>query len=200
MPSPRIPLSWIILIAVIIVFGFFGYQIFQAAIKSDGVSPYTNEKSIQMERILRETPPPMNEYEHRATDAHVTHSMEASHDSVVEMPSVPGQTERDLRATRQVMETPPDVAYATPVSQDPLEGDVHSSSEFGDNLRHPEQMIEVHPPMGSMRMIQSGVASDKSFQGINNAIPYSPEMAQNGGEFMDGIMAFEDEGAAYATL
>jgi hypothetical protein len=111
------------------------------------------------------------------------------------MPVVVGQTEEDLRDTRPVSETPPTVQYAEPEAQDPLEGTVNGESEFGDTLRHPEQMIEMQPPLGSMRVPASGLGSDKGSVGGNLSVQYAPEMAQNGGEFMHGIMAFDGSDA-----
>jgi len=65
------------------------------------------------------------------------------------------------------------------------------SSEFGNNFRHPEQMIEMRPPSSMESAMQSQIASERSGPGTNNAVGFAPEMAQNGGEFMRGIGAFD---------
>jgi hypothetical protein len=106
------------------------------------------------------------------------------------MPVVVGQTETDLRATRQVSETPPSIKYPEPEAKDPMEDVVNSESEFGDNLRHPEQTIEILPPMGSLRTM-SADAEDMPSMGGHESVQYGAEMAHNGGEFMSGIFAFD---------
>ena len=121
------------------------------------------------------------------------------------VPEVVGQTEEDLRATRPVSETPPTVTYGEPEAQDPMEGTsgINMESEFGDNLRHPEQMVEIAPPMGTMRVSASGLGSDAPPKaGGNRPVNYSPELAQNGSEFMSGIFAFDgsDDGIGYSMV
>jgi hypothetical protein len=86
------------------------------------------------------------------------------------------------------METPPSIEYPDPEAIDPMEQVVNSESEFGDNLRHPEQTIEMQPPIGSLRAISS---DEPPSMGGNESVQYSPELAQNGGEFMSGIFAFD---------
>ncbi len=111
----------------------------------------------------------------------------------LQTPQIPAQTPEDVKATRQVSSTPPTIQYSEPESSDPLEGTVHAESEFGDNLRHPEQTIEIMPPMGSQRVAinQSGLGADHASMGGNQGISYGPEMGQNGGEFMQGIFAYD---------
>ena len=121
----------------------------------------------------------------------------------VPVPQVPAQVEEDLRHDEPLYQTPPDVEYGEPEHMDPHEGPVHSMSEFGDNLRHPEQMIEVAPPLGTSRIVPAGLGSEKSAPGGNRSSEYAPEMAQNGGEFMSGIMAFDGSdggGIAYSMI
>lgn len=124
-------------------------------------------------------------------------------DERVPIPEVPAQTMQELQEDEPLRRTPPDVEYGEPHSLDPQEGPVHSVSEFGDNLRHPEQMIEVAPPLGSSRIMPAGLGSEKTAPGANRLSDYSPEMAQNGGEFMSGIMAFDgsdDSGIGYSMI
>jgi hypothetical protein len=75
-------------------------------------------------------------------------------------------------------------------------------AEFGSNLRHPEQMVEHHPSTGMGQVVASGLGSEASGPGGNSMVGYAPEMAQNGGEFMSGITAFDmsEMGSAYSML
>ncbi len=119
------------------------------------------------------------------------------------VPKVPAQTEQDLRATRQVQETPPSIQYDSPEAIDPLNRTVHMDAEFGSNLRHPEQMMERRPAAGIAGIVPSGLGSEVSRPGGNNATGYAPEMAQNGGEFMSGISAFDGSdggGIAFSVI
>jgi hypothetical protein len=206
MAAPRIPIAWILLILVAAIVLFFGFQIF-SAYASD--TKHVGPPSIGFGGRAK-GPAPMNMENYDAA------LMEGGHHDIaaaaapinnykteaLPVPHIPAQTEEDVRATRPVMDTPPDVSYDEPMSKDPYEDTVHNDAEFGDNLRHPEQMIEVHPPMGTMRVPASGLGSDQSFDNVNQSIPYSPEMAQNGGEFMSGIMAFESDsaGVGYSAI
>jgi hypothetical protein len=82
-------------------------------------------------------------------------------------------------------QTPPDVR-----GQDPLD-DVNSSNDFQDNLRHPERLFSPGMKQTDKHTaVMSGVASTVSGGTSSHAIQlFSPEMAQNGGEFMEGIVA-----------
>ena len=119
-----------------------------------------------------------------------------------DMPAVPAQTEQDLRALKQHMATPPPVTYESPEATDPLNRAVYMGAEFGSNLRHPEQMIETRPHSTMERVVPSGLGSEYSGPGGNRAVGYSPEMTQNGGEFMDGISPFDcsESGSAYSMI
>ena len=79
---------------------------------------------------------------------------------------------------------PPDVT-----ARDPLD-DPNSSGDFQDNLRHPERMFSPGlKPTDVDRSVMSGVASSKSLTSSQALQTFAPEMAQNGGEFMQGIAA-----------
>jgi hypothetical protein len=73
---------------------------------------------------------------------------------------------------------------------------------FGNNFRHPEQMMEMRPESNTDSIVDSGLGSRRSSSGGNNSVMYAPEMAQNGGEFMQGIVAFDgsDSGGGYSML
>lgn len=118
------------------------------------------------------------------------------------MPEVPGQTEDDLRAPNQLQASPPSVQYDAPEATDPLNRTAHMSAEFGSNLRHPEQMMEARPGMTMGQVVSSGLGSEYTNPGGNRVAGYAPEMAQNGGEFMAGISAFDgsESGVAFSML
>ena len=118
------------------------------------------------------------------------------------IPNVPGQTEEDLRAPEPLQASPPSTQYDIPEATDPLNKNVYMSSEFGSNFRHPEQMMERHPGIGMGNVVAAQIGSEQSGPGGNNAAGYAPEMAQNGGEFMAGISAFDvsESGVAYSML
>lgn len=206
MASARIPIAWLFLIALLGVVAFFGYHIFQASysLKSEShqdddfiqtkksVSFHPNVAAVENEEV----PEPIHQSSHSPDELDapiVTHSV----------PKVPAQTEQDLRATRQVQETPPSIQYDSPEAIDPLNRAVHMDAEFGSNLRHPEQMIERRPSTGIAGIVPSGLGSEVSRPGGHNAAGYAPEMAQNGGEFMAGIAAFDGSdsgGIAFSVI
>jgi hypothetical protein len=187
--QPRTLFAWI-LVAVLIVSGmFFTYHIMDASQSSDifdasakEINGFQEVNHVVPENAMRKTI-----QEETTVYEPLDHYVEPQ-----QMPHVVGQTEEDLRATRQVIETPPSIEYPEPEAQDPLERVANNEAEFGDNLRHPEQTIEIQPPMGTMRVPASGLGSEEPPSlGGHQGVQYSPEMAQNGGEFMSGIFAFD---------
>jgi len=231
--AARIPISWIVLLVLLSVFVFFGYQIMQASTSPANV--------LSVEPIKNLLDGPIKQFMDGSEDTYQTHlatlqnslqkfaprdqaqttetqkpSLEIKDEPMEEhapvipsqpavpnkMPSVPAQTEQDLRALKQHMETPPPVKYESPEAIDPLQRTVHMNAEFGSNLRHPEQMIEMRPAVTMKRVVASGLASEHSSPGGHTSVAYNPEMIQNGGEFMDGISAFDtsDMGTGYALI
>jgi hypothetical protein len=180
--QPRTLFAWILVLLILASGIFFTYHILDAQ-EAKAVS---NVGFQEVNPVLPENAVPSLQDEstvYEPLDQHVEPQ---------QMPHVVGQTEEDLRATRQVMATPPPVQYSEPEPQDPLESVVNNEAEFGDNLRHPEQTIELQPPMGTMRIPASGLGSEEPPSlGGHQSVQYSPEMAQNGGEFMSGIFAFD---------
>ena len=74
----------------------------------------------------------------------------------------------------------------TTAANDPL-AEVNSETPIQDNLRHPENSFgPVVENNGTLLSVSSGVASNSVKGGTSN---FSPEFAQNGGEFMAGISA-----------
>jgi len=83
-----------------------------------------------------------------------------------------------------------EVRMASPeVAHDPYEQNEESSS-MPERLRHPERMFQPGPDNSTLGIAEaSGVASSSASQAGNALQTFTPEFAQNGGEFMQGIMA-----------
>jgi len=64
------------------------------------------------------------------------------------------------------------------------------SASHPERLRHPERMFQPAPDNTSHGIAEaSGIASASSTQASNALNAFTPEFAQNGGEFMQGISA-----------
>ena len=75
------------------------------------------------------------------------------------------------------------------VAHDPYMANEESASH-PERLRHPERMYQPAPTNVTSDIADaSGVASLSSVQASNAMNSFTPEFAQNGGEFMQGIMA-----------
>ncbi len=178
MKVPRVSLAWIALLVIGLIAVFFGYHIFMASGSKENTG-------MSFDKVPQETG--------------TLYSQPVSHPAVIQrqvesvpVPHIPAQTDEEVQQDAEpIRQTPPDAEYNEPHYMDPLEGTVHSSSEFGDNLRHPEQMIEIAPPLGTSRIVPAGLGSEESAPGGNTPSQFTPEMAQNGGEFMSGILAFD---------
>lgn len=205
--ATRIPVSWLLVLALLAVFAFFGYHILQASSDSSAVEkypPYSPGDQQKLEERAAMMMKPLPQQVH--AEAHD----EDQHASVQEklppipnkMPEVPGQTEDDLRAPNQLQASPPAIQYDSPEATDPLNRTAHMSAEFGSNLRHPEQMMEARPGMTMGQVVSSGLGSEYTNPGGNRVAGYASEMAQNGGEFMAGISAFDgsESGVAFSML
>jgi len=203
--AARIPVSWLVVLLIVGVFAFFGYHIIQASSPAD-------EKTVNGLMNMNDSISKANHSEQQSASYQSYddgYNPELQHAPVVQtiaapnrMPHVPGQTEEDLRAPEQLQETPPSTQYDIPESLDPMNRTAHMDAEFGSNLRHPEQMVEHHPSTGMGQVVASGLGSEASGPGGNSMVGYAPEMAQNGGEFMSGITAFDmsEMGSAYSML
>jgi hypothetical protein len=229
--ATRIPLSWLFLLVVLGVFAFFGYHIIQASQSSETPilpnipsskksrsKPYNSETNSNVmsstsdlehtdnKRVKFNQEPDymQNVPEHHQGDEseHTQAPVVPTRTAPNRMPTVPGQTEEDLRAPEPLQASPPATQYDIPEATDPLNKHVYMSSEFGSNFRHPEQMMERHPGIGMGNVVAAQIGSEQSGPGGNNAAGYAPEMAQNGGEFMTGISAFDvsESGVAYSML
>lgn len=80
----------------------------------------------------------------------------------------------------------PDVRLPGPTDSDPYQED-YGSSDIKDNLRQPERLFGPAPPNNVTSIaVASGVASPVN-QVVSEALQtFSPEFAQNGGEFIEG--------------
>ena len=94
-------------------------------------------------------------------------------------PSVPNQAAN-----------PDEVRITMPeVANDPYAPNEESAAH-PERLRHPERMFQPAPSNTSVDIGEaSGIASSSASQASNAMQAFAPEMAQNGGEFMQGIFA-----------
>ena len=75
------------------------------------------------------------------------------------------------------------------VAHDPYMPNEESSSH-PERMRHPERMYQPAPQNTTHEIAEaSGIANSASVQAANALGSFTPEFAQNGGEFMQGIMA-----------
>lgn len=205
--AARIPIAWLGLLLVLGIFIFFGYHIVQASSvdTSEKFPPYS-ERDAESTQFT--APPPANVSGKDIPGDVDGGYVEESAAPVVDrtpphaMPHVPGQTEEDLRTPEPLQRTPPTTEYEIPSHRDPLNPTVNAEAEFGSNFRHPEQMIETHPRVGMGQVVASGLGSESSSPGGNDAAGYAPEMLQNGAQWMTGVVAFDstEEGTAYSLL
>jgi hypothetical protein len=200
---PRISVAWLVVIFLVGIALFFTYHIGRTIYMNSDVdakieaqtnaSPplrYAQEESEYAPR--REAPSEGPDYEPPSGSKEPTNGY----------PPVVGQTEDDLRETDPVQRTAPAYRYSEPGPKDPYAGPAYQSSEFGDNMRHPEGAFEMRQPMSDGYIAASGMGSHVSSPGGHQAVGYSSETAQNAGEFMKGIFAFDGsmEGTAYSAL
>ena len=185
----RAVILWIFVLAIVCMFLFLGFHIVKASwsAKPEVTERYAEFKSAEYPAptITQEILPSSNEQEPE------TQAPQQDNTQAHEMPRVVGQSEDDLRASEPHIATPPSTYYDAPEATDPLDKVGYMDAEFGSNLRHPEQMIERHPARDTRQMVNSGLGSQSSGPGGNNAVGYSPEMTNNGGEFMQGIIPFD---------
>jgi len=119
----------------------------------------------------------------------------------VDLPVIPAQTEEEIREPEPLQQR---------VSQkvdEPSHFDKFEKNDnqalFGSNLRHPEAMITNADGYSTLETdVVAGVASRVAVPTTVNDMPYNAEMAQNGGEFMKGISAFDtsDSGTWFSNL
>lgn len=88
------------------------------------------------------------------------------------------------------MASPDEIHVASPeVAHDPYSQNEESAA-IPERLRHPERMFQPGPDNTTRGIAEaSGIASESASQAGNALQTFTPEFAQNGGEFMQGIMA-----------
>jgi len=191
----KISVAWLGVIALVAIVVFFSYQI---AMVAQGPKQNQQQQMLQLQQIRQPTqflaPEPVVAVAPVA--APVVHKAPTN-----PVPSVPGQTAEDLTMDEPLRATPPAKKYDPPDATDPLNRVAFQDAEFGSNLRHPEQMIEKRP-RPTPPSLSSGIASERSSPGGNNAQGYSTEMVQNGANYMGSILAFDgsEEGTAYSLI
>jgi len=87
------------------------------------------------------------------------------------------------------------------IAHDPY-GPNEESAAHPERLRHPERMFQPAPDNTTHSIAEaSGIASASSSQAGHAMSSFTPEFAQNGGEFMQGIMANDTtEPGMYSTF
>jgi hypothetical protein len=117
-------------------------------------------------------------------------------------PLVPGQTQEELK-TPEPLQEPIAQKVDLPGSKDPYDRR-ENAALFGSDLRHPEaMMVASSSTFSSLESeVSSGVANEVSRPSDIEQVPFSAEMAQNGGQFMDGIFAFDntDSGGRFSQF
>lgn len=116
----------------------------------------------------------------------------------IETPDVVGQPPEELNAPEPLQEKVSSKAESHS-AMDPYEKQ-ENVALFGSNLRHPEASIEKSSAnFGALENeIVAGLASQVSKPTDLDKVQFSAEMAQNGGEFMNGIFAYDSsEGGSY---
>lgn len=183
----RAVILWIFVLTLVCMFLFLGFHIVKTSwsAKPELTERYDEFKPAEYPTITQEILPSSNEQETEMP------APQQDNTQAHEMPHVVGQSEDDLRAPEPHIATPTSTYYDTPEATDPLDKVGYMDAEFGSNLRHPEQMIEQQPARDTRQIVNSGLGSPSSGPGGNNAAGYTPEMTNNGGEFMRGIIPFD---------
>jgi hypothetical protein len=183
----RAVLLWLFVLVIVSVFIFLGFHIVKASWST--TPPERKYEEFQ-------PPPPVPTIMHEVAaqpkeTTPETYAPQQDDTAAHDMPKVVGQTEEDLRAAEPHIATPPSTYYDAPEATDPLDKVGYMDAEFGSNLRHPEQMMERRPVRDTRNVVASGLGSPSSSPGGHNVAGYTPEMTNNGGEFMQGIIPFD---------
>ena len=169
----------IVVVALVCIVGFFGFQWYQAAQKGKVA------KKVQ----IRE---PMAPMELEAPKEHPGPKLK--------LPEVPGQTEQEMANPE------PTQRKAPPTVQKPVGPEARSPPAFDDSLRRPEQSFQTPP---TVPQIAPDVAAGRAGPGGTSGNPpathvqnFSPEMAQNGGPVVgSSVFAFDGaEPTGYASF
>lgn len=83
----------------------------------------------------------------------------------------------------------PAVRLPPPSDSDPYEED-YGSSNIQDNMRYPERLFGPAPqPKNTAIAVGAGVASEEEAVVAQAIQSFSPELAMNGGQVLDGVFA-----------
>jgi FtsZ-interacting cell division protein ZipA len=203
MPAPRINIAWIVVGVLIMIALFFAYHIGRTMYNN--ASTNSNEQKIIEEETNSARSLTQSQYG-EGVQAQTTTSEFAEPSDRTEpghqMPQIVGQTEEDITNPDPLQQKAPAYRYNKAQPRDVHTGQPHMEAEFGDNIRHPESMFEARAPQQTSYIPSSGVGSHNSSPGAHDAIAYDNENAQNAGEFMQGIFAFDNsfEGSAYSAI
>jgi len=116
----------------------------------------------------------------------------------IKMPQIPGQTTEEIIAPEPLQQKV-DTTIEAPSSND-IYDKGEDTANFGSNLRHPESMVKaINDDFSLENEMASGTLNNKSSTNDND---FYGEMAQNGGEFMKGINAYDssDTGTMFSSL
>ncbi len=175
-------LANILKILLTIVLLFLAYQLLLKAVAQSPVVSSIYNRPPVVEELFKATPAPVPVFEETPKPVPEERPI------VPAGPNSPSQqapsNERHIMAPEQPMDP-----YAE-----------HQEDAYaGENLRHPERMFRPPPDNNNTELaVQAGLASRASAAPPQTA-QFAPEMAQNGGFFMDGVMAndtFEDNSIA----
>ena len=118
--------------------------------------------------------------------------------------TVVGQTSEELREPEPLQERVHQQTEGAPNARDPYD-QKDNAAEFGSNLRHPEAMMSNTATDRFATLdtdVASGIASQVKRPTSLDEQTFSAEMAQNGGQFMNGIFAFDntDTGTQFSAF
>jgi hypothetical protein len=150
-----------------------------------------------------------NDYESSSSSEKVDDSSSREHHAPLHNPvqqelkqsEIPGQTTNELNTPEPLQQKV--LTRVEEPSANDTSAKIDSNAMFGSNLRHPEGMIQPSNSVTSLESdIASGVASNSVNNEHNSEFMFSSDMAQNNGEFMKGITAFDntDTSSMFSSL
>lgn len=146
--------------------------------------------------------PPIAAYEKKRREIKSEPSpIRESNTEAEKMPEIPAQTKRELEE-QEPLQQKVSQKVDLPSNYDHFDKN-DNEAMFGSNLRHPEAMITNTNRHSSLEEdVSAGVASRNNVKDTVGDMPFNAEMAQNGGEFMKGISAFDtsDSGNWFSNL
>jgi hypothetical protein len=151
------------------------------------------QKSMEVQAVNEEV---------RTHENHSDISEPSMNEPAVSIPKITGQSDEQI-VTPEPLQDKIDTKIDTNSALDPYENN-DNTALFGSNLRHPEASFEKSSSKFASleNEIASGVASRMSSSVEMDKVNFSAEMAQNGGEFMSGIFAYDnsEEGTYFSSI